>query len=114
MKVRWYHVTLAVVAMPVLLLMAYSALVWWDISRVRSVCASAKPGTSVPDLWAMVRGRGLSQYLPDPHSAYPNGIEGDKPGTWFFAIPAGTTMGDVACGITHDGKVIVEGRLLEW
>lgn len=114
MKVRWYHVTFIVVALPVMLVALYSTFVWWDISRVRSVCAFAKPGVPVPQMWEKVRSRGLVQYLLDPRSDFPNGVDDGKPGTWFFAIPAGTTIGDIACGITHDGKVIVEGRMLEW
>ena len=102
---------LAIVVVPIA---AYFAFVSWDIYRVRSICKAIRPGISVDAARLIVKDWGLESWLPKPDGAYPNGVRDDQDGTWFFAIPAASTMGDVTCGISHDGRVIVSVDLLEW
>ena len=112
MRLRWYHWTLVGLGLPVLLIVAYISFVEWDIYRVKSICREIRPGASIEAARAVVRSYGLDRYLPDLKSAYPNGVRDTQTGGWFFAVPAGTTLGDWACGISHDGTTILATRLL--
>ena len=55
----------------------------------------------------------FANIFPDVSGGYPNGIPGDSPGTWYYAIAAASTMGDVFCGIYHNGKTILSAEVSE-
>ena len=113
MKVRWYHWTPMGLGIPVLMIAAYGAFVEWDVGRVKAICRKIRPGSSMNSARSIIRSRGLGQYLPDPNSDYPNGVLDQGTGAWFFAAPAGSTMGDWACGISNDGGKVLSTTLLD-
>jgi hypothetical protein len=106
---RWRrYAVFGLLGSPFLVVAACFGLIEYDIANVRSACAALKPGTSVNDVRAILSEHGLERHAPDANGNFPHDIPGRKAGTRFFAIPAASTMGDMSCGVTHDGVVIVE------
>ena len=112
MKLRWYHGTIIVLAMPVAAIAAYVAFVDWDIHRVKLICAEIRPGSSIASAHSIIRAHGLGSFIPDPRGNFPNGVVDRKTGNWFFAVPAGSTLGDWTCGIRHDGNIVISTTML--
>jgi hypothetical protein len=95
------------------LIAAYAGFVKWDIWRVETICRKIHPATSLDSARSIIKSYGLGSYLPDPKSSYPNGVMDERKGSWFFAVPAGTTMGDWTCGIWHDGARVLSTTMWE-
>ena len=100
----WISILLIVVIAPILL---SGGFVSWDIHRVRQICAVLTPGSPVADIRRVVTRYGLEQYLLGD-----DGVFHEKTKTWIIFVPAGTTLGDVACAIEHDRKVVVRTVML--
>jgi hypothetical protein len=72
--------------------------------QVRSFCEAIHPGdaaASLPDLGAA-------------HGVAPRWLKGifvKESGSWYLVVPVGATMGDCACRITHDGKVVLTAKM---
>ncbi len=103
-----------VVGLPLMALSAYAGLVFYDIHRVRELCPKLVPGTSVAAATNIVEDAGLGDWVKPIASSNVPGIFDEKTKTWFFAVPAATTMGDIGCGVTHDGHVVIAAQNLEW
>jgi hypothetical protein len=100
----WISVLLVVAIAPILL---YGGFISWDIHRVRHVCTALAPGLPVADIRRVVTRYGLDQFLRDD-----DGLFDEKTKTWNIFIPAGTTLGDVACAIEHNRKVVVRTKMM--
>jgi hypothetical protein len=85
----------------------YPCFIFWDIHRVRQVCAVLTPGSPVADIRRIVTHYSLGQYLLGD-----DGLFDEKTKTWNIFIPAGTTLGDVTCAIEHNRKVVVRTLVL--
>ena len=112
MKFRWYHGTLVAVAIPVAAIATYIGFVDWDIHRVKVICEAIRPGSSMDSARSIIRAHGLGNYIPDSNGNYPNGVVDKKTGKWFFAVAAGSTLGDWTCGIRHDGRKVLSTTML--
>src|ERR1700741_1733533 len=114
---RYQKVGLAlagVVGLPILALAAYIGFVFHDIHRIRTMWLKLVPGTTVEDATSTFEDAGLEYWVkPTAPSSVP-GIFDEKTKTWFFAVPAVTTVGDVGCAVTHDGGVVINAQYFEW
>ncbi len=92
------------------ILAAYPVALWWDIRKVEKFCVEMKPGLSVK----------VIPELAKKYNVYARSIrEGtlgiklkDKTNTWFFAVSAPMTIGEHACGVYHNQKVILSAAKL--
>jgi hypothetical protein len=107
---RWVYLVISLLAIPIVLIGSYIGYVEWDIANVRSVCRDLKPGVTISGARKIIADHGFAETFPYVSSGFPNGIPVEPPGTWWFAIPAATTMGDVSCGIHHNGKTILSAE----
>ena len=104
---RRIFLVVSLVAALVLLFSAYAGYVFWDISNLKSACGALKPGTTIAEARQILSDHRFRQ-------DFTNGIPGNSPGTWYLAIAAASTMGDVSCGITYDGTAILSAEVSEW
>ena len=113
---RWYQaagLALAVlVGVLLLALAAYIGYVVWDEHRLRSICSKMVPGMTVADARKIVEDGGLGGWVRPMAGSNVPGVFDEKTKTWFFAVPAPTTVGDLVCGVTHDGRVVLSAEVL--
>ena len=110
MKVGGKALALTLLAIPVALIVAYFAYTEWDMYRVKAMCSELRPGTSISDARKIIARRGLEKFAPDSSSDF-NSVLDRESGAWYAPIPALSTMGDMVCGLTHDGKVVLKAEV---
>ena len=93
---------LVLLASPLLL---YGAWMWWDIHKVTSFCQDVHPGALLTTLPQLAAEHGISRHW------IANGIFDEKQKDWVFFVPAGSTMGDVACSIHHNKVAVVSVQM---
>lgn len=98
------------VGIPISFIVFYLCYIQWDISNLRSTCSALKAGTTIAEARKILVDHHFSDRFPYVSSDFPNGIPADPPGTWYDVIDADSTMGDVSCGIHHDGKMILSAE----
>ena len=99
------------VALLGVLIGVYAFFLFRDIKKIEDFCNEMQPGLDVNEIHkiAGIYDAG-SQYVRDPNSIK-NGSLGyklqDKENTWFFAVAAPMTIGEHACGVYHNNKVVL-------
>ena len=83
---------------------SYLAFLAWEIHKVSSFCADVRPGMPISSLTNLAEKHGIDQ-------RWIRGFFDEKKGDWFIYVPISATMGERACSIRHDGKVIQSARM---
>ena len=89
----------------------YSFFLFRDIKKIEDFCNEMQPGLNLNEIHKIADQHDVgSQYVRDPNSIK-NGSLGyklqDKENTWFFAVAAPMTIGEHACGVYHNNKVVL-------
>jgi hypothetical protein len=108
---RWLRVILVAVALLGLLVVAYIGYCFWDIHRIEGMCSEIRAGTTLTEARAIVTRAGLGKYFLTLRGASAPGIFEERSGTWVIVIPAPTTVGDIACVISHDGRIVKAAKV---
>ncbi len=103
----WAKIITGVLLTPLILFLAYFAYSEWDMRRVKRICSEIQPGASLTDVRRIVADAGLEKFLAAPNGAADVGVRNNDSDTWDIMIPAPTTLGDLTCFITHDGKTVI-------
>ena len=85
----------------------YPVWTYWDMHRLRRMCAELKPGAPVADIRPTVTKYGLGRFLIND-----DGLFDDRTQSWSIAIPAPSTMGDMACFIRHNRSVVLAAEIV--
>ena len=97
-----------------LFIAGYLLALRWDIKRVDQFCAEMRPGLDVRKVAEIANRHSVGfKYVRDPGSVDTQklGIKlTDKENTWFFAVAAPMTVGEHACDVYHDNKVILSAK----
>jgi hypothetical protein len=93
------------------LIVVYLFFLSRDIKKIDDFCNEMQPGLDVNEIHRIADKYDVgSQYVRDPN-AIKNGSLGfkpqDKENTWFFAVAAPMTIGEHACGVYHNNKVVL-------
>ena len=93
------------------LIIVYSFFLFRDIKKIEDFCNEMQPGLDVDEIHKIADKYDVGhQYVRDPNSIK-NGSLGyklqDKENTWFFAVAAPMTIGEHACGVYHNNKVVL-------
>ena len=94
-----------------IVIVIYMYLLYRDIKKVDDFCNEMKPGLDVNEIANIARKYSVaSDKARDPDSVR-NGTLGfkleDRENTWFFAVGAPMTVGEHACGVYHNGHVVL-------
>ncbi len=89
----------------------YLFFLFRDIRKIEDFCNEMQPGLDVNEIHKIADKYDVgSQYVRDPNYIK-NGSLGfklqDKENTWFFAVAAPMTIGEHACGVYHNNKVVL-------
>ena len=89
----------------------YLFFLFQDIRKIEHFCNEMQPGLDLNEVHKIADKYDVGhKYVRDPNSAK-NGSLGikikDKENTWFFAVAAPMTIGEHACGVYHDNKVVL-------
>jgi hypothetical protein len=103
---RWLRVALVAIAILALPVVAYVGYSLWDIHRLERMCSKIQPGVTLAEARDIVTRAGLGQYFRKAEKASPPGVFDQRSGLWEIAIPAPTTIGDMVCFISHDGRTV--------
>ena len=93
------------------LIIVYLFFLSRDIKKIDDFCNEMQPGLDVNEIHRVADKYDVGpQYVRDPN-AIKNGSLGfkpqDKENTWFFAVAAPMTIGEHACGVYHNNKVVL-------
>lgn len=93
------------------LIAVYLFFLFRDIEKIEEFCNEMQPGMDLNEIHKIADKYDVgSQYVRDPNSVK-NGSLGikieDKENTWFFAVAAPMTIGEHACGVYHDYRVVL-------
>jgi hypothetical protein len=99
------------VALLGVLIGVYAFFLFRDIKKIEDFCNEMQPGLDVNEIHKIADKYDVgSQYVRDPNYIK-NGSLGfklqDKENTWFFAVAAPMTIGEHACGVYHNNKVVL-------
>lgn len=89
----------------------YVFFLYRDIKKIEDFCNEMQPGLDLYEVHKIADKYDVGhKHVRDPNSVK-NGSLGikikDKENTWFFAVAAPMTIGEHACGVYHDNKVVV-------
>ena len=89
----------------------YAFFLFRDIHKIEDFCIEMQPGLDVNEIHKIAEKYDVGhQSVRDPNSVI-NGRLGfklqDKESTWFFAVAAPMTIGEHACGVYHNNKVVL-------
>ena len=95
-------------AVLLLIVVGYPTALWWDIKKVENFCADMKPGLSVAQIPALAARHHVDlRGFREGHL----GVKVDRrKDTWFIAVAAPMTIGEHACGVYHNQKVVISAR----
>ena len=108
---RWLRVVLLILAVVALPVVAYVGYSFWDMHRLETMCSEIHAGATLAEARDIVTKAGLGQYFRTLKGSSTPGIFDERSGLWEIAIPAPTTIGDMVCFISHDGKVVKETKV---
>ena len=98
----------------ILIFVGYIFALGRDIKKVDDFCNEMRTGLDVRKVAEIARKYDVGfKYVRDPDSVDKQslGIKlKDKDNTWFFAVAAPLTIGEHACGVYHDNKVILSAK----
>ncbi len=93
------------------LTIVYLFFLFRDIRKIEDFCNEMQPGLDVNEIHKIAKKYDVaSPYVRDPNSVAIGslGIKiENKENTWFFAVAAPMTIGEHACGVYHDYKVVL-------
>jgi hypothetical protein len=99
----------------VLLFVVYPIALWRDIKTVDNFCAEMQPGLDVRKIAGIANKYDVGfKNIRDPKSVDNEKLGfklTDKENTWFFAVGAPMTIGEHACGVYHNNKVVLSTSL---
>jgi hypothetical protein len=104
-------VTLVAVALLALPVVAYIGYCFWDIYRLERMCSEIPAGATLAEARGIVTRAGLGKYFLTLAGASAPGIFEERSGSWVIVIPAPTTVGDIACVISHDGRTVKSAKV---
>ncbi len=89
----------------------YLFFLFRDIRKIEDFCNEMQPGLDLHEVHKIANKYDVgSQYVRDPESVI-NGSLGikikDKENTWFFVVAAPMTIGEHACGVYHDHRIVL-------
>ena len=87
------------------ILAVYPVALWWDIRKVEVFCEEMKPGVSVKVILELAKKYNV--YPPSIREGKLGGRVKDQKNTCFFAVSAPMTIGEHACGVYHNQKVVL-------
>jgi hypothetical protein len=96
-----------------LLFVGYPVALWWNIKKVDNFCIEMKPGLEVIKIADIANRYNVGfKNIRDPQSVA-LGKLGIKTGDqeWVFYVPASMTMGEHACGVYHNNKVVLSAKV---
>ena len=86
-----------------------------DIAKVDKFCEEMKPGLDVNSVHVIANKYGVGfKNTRDTKSVESQslGIKlEEQENTWFFVVPAPMTIGEHACGVYHNNKVILSAEI---
>lgn len=95
----------------------YSIALHRDTKNINGFCSEMQSGLDVNRVAEIANKYDVGlKYVRDPTSAINEklGVKlSDQANTWFFVVGAPMTMGEFACGVYHDNKVILSAKVME-
>lgn len=103
-----------VVAILVVLMVVYSLVGIWDVNKVDKFCSEMTPGLDINKVHVIAEKYDVGfKYVRDPN-AVKNQTLGtkvtDKENIWLFSVAAPMTMGEHACVVYHDYRVVLSAK----
>ena len=93
------------------LIAVYAFFLYRDIRKIENFCNEIQPGLDVIEIHKIAGKYGVGHQNVRDRNSVKNGRLGikiqNKESTWFFAVAAPMTIGEHACGVYHDYKVVL-------
>ncbi len=91
----------------------YVFLMARDVKRIDDFCAELKPGLDVNQIHVIAEKYDInSKRVRDPNAVREKrlGSNYEDENIWYFAVGASMTMGEHACMVHHDNKVVISAK----
>ncbi len=94
-----------------LIVAVYLFFLFRDMNKIEDFCNEMRPGLDVNEIHKIAVKYDVGRQIVRDPNAVINGSLGiklhDKENTWFFSVTAPMTIGDHACFVYHDNKVVL-------